>query len=70
MLVSLLSGRRQTTPAGASGGGDAAPGLQRSIGPGGAVEDLGGRWTREFIAGERLVIETPGGGGWGEPGGA
>jgi N-methylhydantoinase B/oxoprolinase/acetone carboxylase alpha subunit len=34
----------------------------------GEVEELGAVDARELAAGDRLVLETPGGGGWGTPG--
>ena len=65
MTVSMLAGRRETAPAGGGGGGAALVGTQHAVSNSGETEPLTGQWTREFGAGERLVIETPGGGGWG-----
>jgi len=62
--VSLLSQRRTTRPFGLQGGGDGAPGRARLIGAGGA-QDLGGCFSLRVERGDRLVIETPGGGGFG-----
>lgn len=65
--VSILSERRVYQPYGMAGGGDAACGLnlwirgheKRSI-------NLGGKNTAAMKPGERIVIYTPGGGGYGE----
>jgi 5-oxoprolinase (ATP-hydrolysing) len=78
LQVSILSQRRTTRPFGCAGGEDGAAGRNvlhragRSTGVGGAHEreagdvDVGGVATFEVSPGDRLVIETPGGGGWGD----
>jgi N-methylhydantoinase B len=58
--VSLLSERRARGPWGVDGGGDGLPGRNLLN----AVE-LPGKAAREVLPGDRLRIETPGGGGWG-----
>ncbi len=58
--VSLISERRRHAPRGGRGGGPGALGENRLNG-----ERLGGRAALRMHAGDRLVIETPGGGGWG-----
>ena len=69
--LSILSQHRNRGPAGAAGGGDGAPGRQRVVragaGPesGEGVEELAAVDGRELAAGDRLILETPGGGGWG-----
>ena len=66
--VSILSQRRTTRPFGLAGGEDGAPGrnvLYRAGESEGV--DIGGVATFQARPGDRLVIETPGGGGWGAP---
>jgi N-methylhydantoinase B len=58
--VSLLTERRRHRPWGLAGGGDGAPGENRLGG-----RRLPAKTSFRAAAGERLVIETPGGGGWG-----
>ena len=65
LVVSFLTERRLTAPRGLEGGGDGLPGIQRRIFPDGREENLGGAITYTAAAGERVRIETPGGGGWG-----
>lgn len=65
VTVSFLTERRLSPPRGMAGGGDAACGSQTRIHPDGGVELLPGAVTYRAEAGERVVIETPGGGGWG-----
>jgi 5-oxoprolinase (ATP-hydrolysing) len=65
MTGSLLANRRRTVPFGLAGGGDGAPGRNRIIRADGAVEELGAQAALTFGAGDRFVIETPGGGGYG-----
>jgi 5-oxoprolinase (ATP-hydrolysing) len=65
--LSVLTQHRREGPAGAAGGEAGAPGRQRVVRAGGEVEELGAVDGRELAAGDRLVLETPGGGGWGIP---
>ncbi|WP_411868150.1 hydantoinase B/oxoprolinase family protein [Vulcanococcus limneticus] len=65
MTVSLLSGSRRVAPFGLAGGGAAALGRNRLQRADGAWEELGGRAERAVDPGDRLRIETPGGGGYG-----
>jgi 5-oxoprolinase (ATP-hydrolysing) len=68
LQVSILSQRRTTRPFGCAGGEDGAAGrntLYRARERGGAGIDVGGVATFAVEPGDRLVIETPGGGGWG-----
>jgi 5-oxoprolinase (ATP-hydrolysing) len=67
MTVSLLTQRRTTAPRGGAGGGDGAPGRQVLIRIDGSEERLGGVCSIPVEPGERIRIETPGGGGWGAP---
>ena len=57
---SVLSERRRRPPAGAAGGAEGEVGRNLLNG-----EDLPGKCQRAVEAGDRLVIETPGAGGWG-----
>ena len=61
--LSLLTERRRHAPRGAAGGGDGSPGRNLLNG-----EELPPKVTRSVRAGDVLRIETPGGGGWGDPG--
>jgi 5-oxoprolinase (ATP-hydrolysing) len=65
MTASILSNRRRVPPRGICGGGDAAPGVNRVIRVGGSEEQLGATASVEMQAGDTIVIETPGGGGFG-----
>jgi N-methylhydantoinase B len=60
--VTLLTERRRHAPWGLAGGSAAKPGRNRLNG-----EPLPGKTHCHAGAGDRLLIETPGGGGWGEP---
>lgn len=64
--VSILSERRSRAPAGANGGGDGAMGVNLWVEGQGRVTSLGGKATTTVRAGDRIVIKTPGGGGWGK----
>jgi len=65
VTLSLLSQHRVEKPFGMSGGGPGKPGRQYRIQQDGTINELPGSGTFSFTAGERIVIETPGGGGWG-----
>jgi N-methylhydantoinase B len=60
MSYSLITERRRHAPAGADGGEPGAPGRNLLNG-----EELTAKATGELKAGDRLAIETPGGGGHG-----
>lgn len=63
--VTVVSERRRQPPYGLGGGAPAALGqnlLQRA---GGSVEHLPGKFSTRVGPGDLLMIETPGGGGWG-----
>ncbi len=64
--VSLLSQHRIEVPYGVAGGGPGQPGRQRLVRTDGLVLELGGSDGCDAEAGDRLILETPGGGGWGE----
>jgi N-methylhydantoinase B len=63
--VTLLSDRRLRGPWGLSGGADGLPGNASVVRRNGAVEKLPGKFNVRLAKGERIRIETPGGGGWG-----
>jgi 5-oxoprolinase (ATP-hydrolysing) len=67
LSLSLLTQHRREGPYGAAGGGPGLPGRQRLLRAGGEEEELAAVDAREVAAGDRLVLETPGGGGWGAP---
>jgi N-methylhydantoinase B len=64
--VTLLAERRTRGPYGLSGGGDGAPGKTYLVRQDGSMEELPGKFSVRLRAGERIRIETPGGGGWGK----
>ena len=64
--VTLLSDRRKYAPYGLSGGQDGATGRATLIKPNGHSTELPGKCTQYAEAGDRIRIETPGGGGWGK----
>ncbi len=63
--VTLLADRRSCGPWGLSGGGDGAPGKAFITRTNGAVEEMPAKFSTRLRHGERIRIETPGGGGWG-----
>ena len=65
MELALLSNRRRTSPFGLAGGGSAAPGTARLERRDGRVTALGACGKADVRRGDALVIETPGGGGYG-----
>ena len=65
MDAALLSSRREHPPQGLAGGGPALPGQQRLITAAGAVKELPGCFSLQVQPGDRIEIETPGGGGFG-----
>ena len=65
MTVSLLTQRRERAPRGLQGGKNGLPGRQFLIRTDGSEETLPAVTSFAVTAGERLRIETPGGGGWG-----
>ena len=67
LVVSFLTERRASGPRGLHGGADGLAGKQMRIHPDGRQEELPGAITYAAEAGERVSIETPGGGGWGRP---
>jgi 5-oxoprolinase (ATP-hydrolysing) len=67
MTVSVLSGHRTVAPYGMAGGSPGAIGHNRVERADGTVTELAGCDSTDVAPGDILVIETPGGGGYGEP---
>ena len=67
MEGSLLTERRTRAPYGVAGGADGLPGRNEHVRADGSVVTLGGRARVSLAVGDRLRIETPGGGGYGRP---
>ncbi|HBB88003.1 MAG TPA: 5-oxoprolinase [Blastocatellia bacterium] len=63
--MSLLADRRKRGPYGLHGGEDGKPGSAAIISDGKARK-IGSKGSWELKAGDRVRIETPGGGGWGK----
>lgn len=66
MDAALLSSHRREPPKGLAGGSDALCGAQRVIRTNGSVEELDGLFSIQVQPGDRIEIETPGGGGFGQ----
>jgi N-methylhydantoinase B len=62
--VTLLADRRSTGPWGLAGGRDGAPGKALITRHDGSVEQMPGKFSTRLRKGERIRIESPGGGGW------
>ncbi|MFE1194623.1 hydantoinase B/oxoprolinase family protein [Streptomyces olivaceoviridis] len=67
MTVSTLSQHRRVPPYGMAGGAPGALGANRVERADGTVTDLGGSGSADVGPDDVLVIETPGGGGYGRP---
>ncbi|MGC4998844.1 hydantoinase B/oxoprolinase family protein [Streptomyces sp. DT195] len=67
MTVSTLSQHRRVPPYGMAGGAPGALGANRVEHADGTVTDLGASGSAEVAPGDVLVVETPGGGGYGTP---
>ena len=65
MDAGILSNRRRIPPRGIEGGGDAKPGVNSIVRSDGRVEGLSATASARMQAGDRFIIETPGGGGYG-----
>lgn len=64
--LSILSERRARVPHGLKGGADGLPGQNLWISrESGTTRSLGGKNTVDIAAGDRIIIKTPGGGGYG-----
>ena len=67
MTAAILSGHRRVRPQGMAGGEPGQPGCNFVIRADGRREELGPFAQAEMSAGDVFVIETPGGGGYGQP---
>jgi N-methylhydantoinase B len=63
--VTLLADRRMSGPWGLSHGEDGLPGRAAVLRRDGSEEELPGKSNTRLRKGERVRIESPGGGGWG-----
>lgn len=63
--ITLLSDRRDRGPYGLNGGDDGAPGKATAMRIDGSSQELPGKFNIRLRKGERIRVETPGGGGWG-----
>jgi len=63
--VTLLADRRSRGPWGLGGGADGAPGKTFITRHDGSVQTMPAKFSTRLRKGERIAIETPGGGGWG-----
>lgn len=66
LTLSLLTQHRTSGPYGMHGGAEGAPGRQTLLRPGQATEQLPPSISMPVVPGDRLRLETPGGGGWGQ----
>ena len=64
--VAVLADRRSRGPYGLSGGQPGAAGKTEILRNDGSVDELPGKASARLRAGERVRIESPGGGGWGK----
>jgi N-methylhydantoinase B len=65
--VTLVTERRRRGPWALNGGSDGLPGRNRLERGDGSIIELPGKVQIRVQPGDTLVIETPGGGGWGSP---
>jgi N-methylhydantoinase B len=65
--VTLLADRRTHAPWGLAGGEAGSAGRASVIRQNGLVEEMPGKFSTHLRSGERIRIESPGGGGWGRP---
>jgi N-methylhydantoinase B len=63
--VTLLSDRRTRGPWGLAGGSEGSAGTASTMRNDGSNESMPGKFSASLRKGERIRIETPGGGGWG-----
>ena len=63
--VTLLADRRKSRPYGLAGGGDGAPGRTEILRADGSSDLMPSKGSTRLRRGERVRVETPGGGGWG-----
>ena len=67
MQAAILSNRRRVAPFGLAGGLPGACGRNYVLRRDGRIDELPATAAVEIEAGDRFVIETPGGGGYGSP---
>ena len=65
--VSLQCERRRFAPYGLHGGADGKPGRNAALHGDGSVEEIPGKTSLSLGDGDTIIVETPGGGGWGSP---
>jgi N-methylhydantoinase B len=65
--VTLLADRRSRGPWGLQGGHEGLAGKATVLRQDGSAQELPGKFNIRLKSGERIRIETPGGGGWGKP---
>jgi N-methylhydantoinase B len=65
--VTLLAERRTRGPWGLQNGADGSSGTATALHADGSTQHLPGKFNIRLRKGERIRIETPGGGGWGRP---
>jgi len=63
--VTLLADRRKIPPYGLAGGAPGATGRAEIRRRDGSVQEMPGKGSARLRAGDRIRVETPGGGGWG-----
>ncbi len=63
--VTSLADRRLRGPYGLHGGADGAPGKNTVIRRDGSTQSMPGKASVHLAPGERIRVESPGGGGWG-----
>ena len=64
--ITINSERRNLSPYGLEGGENGATGRNRLNRKGKKHTAIGGKFTTKVDSGDKIVIETPGGGGWGK----
>jgi 5-oxoprolinase (ATP-hydrolysing) len=67
MHAAILSNRRRVPPFGLAGGCDAATGRNYVVRASGKLQELGATAELFLERGDRFIVETPGGGGYGRP---
>ena len=65
--ITLNSERRQRAPYGLQGGDEGQLGMNQIVATDGTTQIVGGKYTTQVNAGDKVTIATPGGGGWGKP---
>ncbi|MCP4035507.1 MAG: hydantoinase B/oxoprolinase family protein, partial [bacterium] len=68
LRATLLTERRVLAPYGLEGGADGARGSNRVIRADGSAQELGAKCAVDLAPGDRLLVQTPGGGGYGREG--